>query len=77
MRYRLVPPGARLAEIKESRASSDDPVAFTEAQGLTFMVLLPLLAASIVVSLIGRKKRRPGEPAAVPVEAPLASSRER
>jgi MFS family permease len=55
--------------ISESRASSNDPVAFTEAQSFTFMVLLPLLAASVVVSLIGRRPKK-DDPNVVAVTEP-------
>jgi EmrB/QacA subfamily drug resistance transporter len=64
--------------ISESRGSSNDPAAFTEAQGFTFMLLLPLLAASIVVSLMGRSKPKTDEPAVVPVTEPApVAARER
>jgi EmrB/QacA subfamily drug resistance transporter len=43
----------------ESRGSTDDPVAFTDAIQFTFTALLPLLALSVLVSLAGRSSPRP------------------
>jgi MFS family permease len=61
--------------VTESRASSNDPVAFSEAIRFTFSALLPLLALAVVVSLAGRAPaRQPGPagrdgPAPVPAES--------
>ena len=62
--------------VTESRASSNDPVAFSEAIRFTFSALLPLLALAVFVSLAGRSPaRQPGPagggeaPAAVPAES--------
>ena len=60
--------------ISESRASSYDPVAFTEAQSFTFMLLLPLLAASVVISLLARAPRKKDDPTVVPVTEPAAAA---
>jgi EmrB/QacA subfamily drug resistance transporter len=57
--------------LTESRTKgSDDPAAFTEAQQFTFTALLPLLLASVFVSLIGRStaKKEP-EPASAATSA--------
>lgn len=61
--------------INESRASGDDPIAFADAQRFTFTALVPLLAASVLVSVIGRSTSKPraeGEGATAPAEAPPA-----
>jgi MFS family permease len=63
--------------ITESRASSNNPAAFTEAQSFTFMLLLPLLAASVIVSLLGRSPRKKDDPTVVPVTEPVVATRER
>jgi EmrB/QacA subfamily drug resistance transporter len=58
----------------ESRASVNNPAAFAEAIRFTFTLLLPLLAASVFVSLARRGARRddhvapPAEPVAVKAE---------
>jgi EmrB/QacA subfamily drug resistance transporter len=63
--------------ITESRASSNNPAAFTEAQSFTFMLLLPLLAASVIVSLLGRSPRKKDAPTVVPVTETGVAKRER
>jgi hypothetical protein len=50
---------------------------FTEAQSFTFMLLLPLLAASVIVSLLGRSPRKKDDPTVVPVTNPVVVTRER
>jgi hypothetical protein len=42
----------------ETRASGDDAASFVEGQRFTFTALLPLLALSVIVSFLGRAKRR-------------------
>jgi EmrB/QacA subfamily drug resistance transporter len=55
--------------INESRARANDPASFTDGQQFTFTLLLPLLLASVFVSLIGRStSKKP------PVEEPVAST---
>ena len=57
--------------VTESRASSDDPVAFAEAIRFTFTALLPLLLVSVFVSLIGRsvtKRRTEDDAASAPAD---------
>src|SRR4029079_5176316 len=60
--------------ISESRASSNDPVAFTEAQSFTFMLLLTLLVASVVISMLARSPRKKDDPTVVPVTEPVAAA---
>jgi hypothetical protein len=60
--------------LTESRTKgSDDPAVFTEAQQFTFTALLPLLLASVFVSLIGRstakKEPEPEEVTSAPAPA--------
>ena len=52
-----------LVAISESRAAADTAEAFTEGQQFAFTLLIPLLALSVVVSFLGRSKRRQPEPA--------------
>jgi MFS family permease len=52
-----------IVAISESRAPADTAEAFTEGQQFAFMLLIPLLAASVVVSFLGRTRRRQVEPA--------------
>jgi hypothetical protein len=61
--------------INESRVTGDDPVAFADAQSFTFTALIPLLIASVFVSLIGRsvlKKTPEGDAGAAPADTPAA-----
>jgi EmrB/QacA subfamily drug resistance transporter len=43
--------------ISESKAGADSPAAFTEGQQLAFTLLIPVLAASVAVSFLGRARR--------------------
>jgi EmrB/QacA subfamily drug resistance transporter len=52
-----------LIAISESRAAEDTAEAFTDGQQFAFTLLIPLLAASVVVSFLGRTRRRQPEPA--------------
>jgi MFS family permease len=53
-----------LVAISESRAAADTAEAFTEGQAFAFTLLIPLLAASVVVSFLGRTRRKAVEAAA-------------
>jgi EmrB/QacA subfamily drug resistance transporter len=55
-----------LVAISESRSAADTPQAFTDGQAFAFTLLIPLLAASVVVSFLGRSRR--------PVEAAVSST---
>jgi hypothetical protein len=63
-----------MVAVSDSRGASTDPVAFAEAQQFTFALLLPLLVASVIVSLLGRSTRRDEEQPSAPAPAtPQAS----
>jgi EmrB/QacA subfamily drug resistance transporter len=51
-----------LIAITETRAAADTAQAFTNGQQLAFTLLIPLLVASVIVSFLGRTKRRQPEP---------------
>jgi hypothetical protein len=53
--------------ISESYAGADSPEAFVEGQQLAFTLLIPLLAAAIAVSFMGRVIRRKPVEEATPV----------
>jgi EmrB/QacA subfamily drug resistance transporter len=53
-----------IVAVSESRATADTAEAFTEGQQFAFMLLVPLLAASVIVSFLGRTRRKQVEPAA-------------
>jgi predicted MFS family arabinose efflux permease len=57
-----------LIAVSESRAAADTARAFTDGQRFAFTLLIPLLAASVIVSFLGRTRRKQPEP--------VASSRE-
>jgi EmrB/QacA subfamily drug resistance transporter len=44
--------------ISESKAGGDSPMAFVEGQQLAFTLLIPVLAAAVVVSFLGRVRRQ-------------------
>jgi MFS family permease len=50
--------------LNESRSAGTDAASFTEGQQFTFMLLLPLLAASVVVSLLVKSRRPAAEESA-------------
>ena len=50
-----------LIAISESRSAEDTPEAFTDGQQFAFMLLIPLLVASVIVSFMGRTKRKGAE----------------
>jgi FtsH-binding integral membrane protein len=51
-----------LIAITETRAAADTAQAFTNGQQLAFTLLIPLLVASVIVSFLGRTRRRQPEP---------------
>src|SRR5690606_21246663 len=54
-----------LIAITESRTAQDAPQAFTDGQQFAFLLLIPLLVASVVVSFMGRTRRKEPEPVRV------------
>ncbi len=54
-----------LVAISESRNAEDTPAAFTDGLHFAFMLLVPLLVASVVVSFMGKVRRRPPAEVAV------------
>jgi hypothetical protein len=60
--------------VTDSRAGSNDPVAFAEAIRFTFTAMIPLLVISIFVSLLGRSSATRKDEDATPRPAPAAAS---